>query len=307
MYRTFVAALYLLSAPLCAQLTVTSTATDFTVGNPNTLSTPGPLVHPTIIDVGAPGPISAYSRLAYEVEQPDADTTILWISGSSVSTDYFGLGTGPAAFQTLDATILLTSQARMLVDIEVELVHINEGITPATTTTNLDIGGLGIVAVNDPITTFRAEVDSSGFAIEYDLSNLLPWPLVHTSAHSSHVILRMQLTPATVATSYGASCGGPTLDFAASLSGAPIVTAADPLAQTGVIAIGTQWNNTPLTDFGLSSNCLLLTDVDVSIPISMPFGQKTFEFVAPTNLARMQLLIEDATGVRASNALLFQR
>ena len=307
MYRISVLALALLAAPLSAQLTVTATATDFTVGNPNTLAQPGPLVHPTIIDVGTPGPISAYSRLAYEVDDTlYPDTRVVWLSGSSVSTDFFGLGlgNGPTAFQTLDSQITLSAPERMLVDLTVELIHINEGTTPSTTSSTLDIGGLGIVGINAPATTFRVEVDSSGFTIDYDMSNSLPWPANHTSAHSSHLILRLEMSSAAVMTSEGAACGA-SLQYTADLAGAPTILASDLNVQSGVLAIGSQSMSSPLAGFGLASTCTLDTDLGVTIPIAMPAGQRTFTFVPLPGNWRMQLLTDDGTTARASNVLRF--
>ncbi|MCA8944372.1 MAG: hypothetical protein KDB80_17540 [Planctomycetes bacterium] len=308
MARTSILSVLLLTSPICAQLTVVTTASDFTVSNPTVATAPGVLAEPTELMVGQPGPLANIARLAYEVDNTGWPyQKIIWISGSSLAADWFDLAVGPTLSESLDATIAMTSADPMLVDIQVELTHLHQGPIP-TSSALLDVGGLGTITIGDPLTTFRAAVDSNGFVMDYDMSNSMPWPEHNISGVHSHVILKLTLRPVAPQTS-GTSCNGAMLDFASALDFGANVRASHPTAPVGLLILGTSTMDTPLSQLiGVSSNCPLRTDPFEAVPFvfSQSTGERYFNFVPFPGTWRIQLLTADVTGLSTSNVLTFQ-
>lgn len=308
MAKTFTLSALLLASPICAQLTVTTTASDFTVSNPEVASMAGVLTAPTELQVGQPGLLTNIARLAYEVDDTGWPAQrVIWISGSSLASDWFDLHVGPTMSETLDSTIALTSDEPMLVDIQVELTHLHQGPTP-TSSALLDVGGMGTVTIGDAPSSFRAAVDSSGFVMDYDMANSMPWPDHNVSGVHSHVILKLTLTPV-VAQSYGTSCNGAALTFASSLDAGARFRATHPTASVGLLIIGTSELATPLSQLiGVNSACPLRTDPLHSIPFVFyqSTGARDFEITPPLGSWRFQFLTADDTGLSSSNGMLLE-
>ena len=295
----------LLTSSLSAQLTVTTTATEFTVSNPQVASAPGVLAEDTELQVGQAGLLTNIARLAYEVDNTGWPLEkVLWISGSSLASDWFDLQTGPTLSELLDATIVLTSVEPMLVDVHVELTHLQQGPTP-TSSALLDVGGMGSVTLGDGPSTYRVEVDANGFAMDYDMSNSMPWPDRHISGVHSHVILKVTLTPV-VAESFGAACNGANLSFTSSFTDGALVHATHPTAPVGLLVIGTSTIDTPLSQIiGIASNCPLRTAPLHTVPFvfQQDVGERAFNFTPPPGDWRLQVLTSDDSGVSTSNGL----
>ncbi|MCA8944535.1 MAG: hypothetical protein KDB80_18395 [Planctomycetes bacterium] len=309
MDKTTILSALLLASPICAQFTVTTVASDFTVTNPTqTASAPGVLAEPTYLQVGAPGPLTDIARLAYEVDDTNwPNEKVIWISASSLAASWFHIPNGPSMSESLASTITLTANQPTLVDIHAELTHLHQGPIP-TSSALLDVGALGSMTLGDAPATFSATVDSNGFVMNYDASNFMPWPASHISGVHSHVILKLTLKPMAVQ-SVGAACNGATLTCSNYLGNAADVLAAHPTATVGLLIIGTAAMDTPLSQIiGVDTPCPLRTDPLFAVPFTIlqATGERHFDFTPPPGAWRLQLLTADDSGLSASNALQFQ-
>ncbi|MCA8943771.1 MAG: hypothetical protein KDB80_14505 [Planctomycetes bacterium] len=121
----------------------------------------------------------------------------------------------------------------------------------------------------------------------------------------------VDMTPNVFGSSYGIPCGGATLTFASSLTTPPTVTAKDPAANFGILLIGTQQLDVPLSSIVAAPwPCSLRTDASItSIPLAIgpPTGELGFPFLSPPGTFTMQLLTATGVGVNTSNGLEFVR